>query len=202
MSEPLTAEYRLELTIVVAALVHKLRHYAEASPSLLSADGYFLFDRSGIASIQPRDAAAVWWAALKPAYNTTVAPPTWILHNRVGPVWNPVASGTLSGNGTNTSGIVYASQLTISLRTDNFKRVRQILMEQSTADHATKYFGYTDLHTNLPDLADCLVGTFGGGNNLHEWVRSRNKRELAESAPIISTTFDLNDKLRRARGVQ
>lgn len=202
MSEPLTATYRLDLTIDVSSQIHKQRFYVEASPSILSADGYYLFDRSGIASIQPRDAAAVWWSAIKEWFNTSVGPATWILYNFVAGAWNPVASGALTGNGTSTAPIEFASQVTISLRTSTFKRIRMVILEQSLLVQAGKSYTYSALHTVAPNTADAIFGTFGGGASFQAWVRSRNKKELDGSNPLVSFTFDLNDKVRRARGLQ
>lgn len=202
MSEPLTAEYRLELTYTVPNQIHKIRHYCEASPSVLAASGYFLFDRGGIADIDAGAAAQKWWTALLPLFHTSVLAPSWILHHRVGLAWNPVTAGVVTGAGSSGTTPNYASQFTISLNTDDFKRIREIILEQSRFVAAFKYVGYANLHSNAPAIADWLTGADADGEDGHQWVRSKNKKMLHATAPIVSSVYDLNDKVRRSRSVQ
>jgi hypothetical protein len=201
-AEPLTAEYRVVIEFVVPNLIHVMRCYAEASPSLLAPSGYFLFDRSGIASIDAKDAAQAWWTAVRPNYFSSVVPPTFRLENRVGVVWNPVSTAALTGAGTNLQTTSFASQFTISCRTTNFKRIKFIWIEQAQYQAAFKYIGGTALAVQSPLFAHSVDGTDALPTNLFNWARSRNKRELAISGAVISSTYDLNDKVRRSRHIQ
>lgn len=200
--QPLTADYRLELQITVPTLTHELRTYCQASPSILSVDGYYLWDRDGLATLIPSVCAQTFWNALRPVFHTDVLAPSWLLRNRVGSVWNPVAGGALTGAGTLSTGNILCSQVTISMRTDNFQRIRMLLLEQAVLAGAQKGFGSAGLHAAMPDLSDAIDGSDTEGSGYFQWARSKDKRQLAASGSIISYTWDLNDKIRRARGVQ
>jgi hypothetical protein len=202
MAQPLTATYRLGLHIVVQGLLHKQRFYARASPSILSADGFFLWERDDIADIEPHTAAQVWWNAVRGNFNDTVAAPSWLLEQRTGTSWNPVAGGAVTGAGTDTGDIQIATQFTISMRTTDFNRIRMVILESNSFELGIKTVGSAGMAIEWSTLASRLDGSAGLAGQLWNWVRSLNNIALAESGPIVSGTYDLNDAVRRARGVQ
>lgn len=202
MAQPLTAEWRITFSISVAGLIHKLRVYCAADVSILAASGYFVEDRTGIADIDAGDAAQAFWTSLRPLFKTTVSAPGWLLEHRVGSLWNPATSGTTTGAGTDTGSIFAASQMTVSLRTTDFNRVRIIVLESDLFDQGQKFYGYADLHAIAPALAEGIAGVDAIASGYFQWARSRNKKLVNEGAPIVSTVFDLNDKVRRSRNVQ
>lgn len=202
MSEPLTAEYRLVIVYTVPAQVHQMRTYCEASPSLLAASGYYLFDRDGLATLDAQDCAQAWWTAVKPWFHSSVVAPDYRLENRVGAAWNPVLTGTLTGAGTASGTPNYASQVTVSMRSTAFTRLRLILLEQSIMIAAQKQIGYGGLHAQQASLPEAIAGVDGNANGYFKWARSKNKKMLNATAPIISTPYDLNDRVRRSRSVQ
>jgi len=203
MPQPLTAEYRVRLDIVVSGLTHKFRTYAQASPSILAPSGYFLWDRTGLATIDSQDAAQSIWTALRGIYGSIVAAPQFILENRSGTVWNPVATGALTGAGTDGSSFFDASQLTVSLRTDNFQRIRMVILEQDHTSSPQKKSSMTAFKSAWTTaLGEAIDGTDADGNGYFQWARSLDNRMLQEASPFVSATYDLNDKIRRARGLQ
>jgi hypothetical protein len=203
MAEPLTAEYRISLHIVVGGLTHLLRVYCEASPSLLAASGYFVFDRSGLATIDAGDAAQAWWNALRTLYGTSILAPVWFLENRSGVIWNPVATGSLTGAGTVTGSFFDATQLTFSMRTSVFTRIRFVVLEQNKTQNPDKIQTLSELSASYGSaIAQALDGSDGNSDGIFNWARSKAKRELHSAAPFVSMTWDLNDKVRRARNLQ
>ena len=203
MAEPLTAPYRLELRITVATLVHKLRVYCQASPSALAPSGYYLWDRFDIADIDLTDAAQNLWDGLKPAFSAAVPAPTCLLYQRSGTVWNPVGVGVPTGVATgaiNSNGL--CGQLTVSLRTTAFHRARLNILEGNIISQAYKSTGVSGLTAILPLLATELDGTHGDPSDIWNWARSKSTEALNDFNPVVSTTWDLNDKLRRARNDQ
>jgi len=200
MAQPLTAPFRMTFSIVVSARTHKLRVYCQAAPTILSGYGYYLYDRGGIADIDPGDAAEAFWTALKPNYDADTNPPDWVLEQRDDIVWNPVASGSTTGVGTLGTPNKAAVQMTVSLRTEDFQRIRIITLEGGIFDFESKAVGYAGLSAVLPTLATHL--TTAGGGHVYEWARSKNTKLLHGSNPIVSTVWDLNDKIRRSRGYQ
>lgn len=202
MAQPLTATYRLGLHIVVSGLTHVQRFYARASASILSADGYFLWERDDIADIEPHTAAQVWWDTIKSRFHTSTAAPSWLLENRVSTAWVPVAGGAVTGAGTGTDPNVLNSQFTVSLRTTDFNRIRMVILEPNIFHTDQKLVGSAGMATDWSSLASRLDGSAALAGQLFNWVRSLNNVELANSGPIISATYDLNDAVRRARGTQ
>ena len=203
MAEPLTAEYRLRLDIVVGGLTHKMRQFCEASASLLAASGYFLFDRSGLATIDAGDAAQSFWTMVASVYGTSVTAPQWILENRSGVVWNPVTAGTTTGTGAITGSYFDATQFTISMRSTLFTRLRLIILEQNKTQNAAKINSLSALSASWSAaLAAGISGSDSDASGYFQWARSKNKRELNATSPFISSTFDLNDKVRRSRNIQ
>lgn len=201
MAQPLTAEYRLTLHYTVATLPHKQVTYCEASPSILATSGYFLFDRSGLATIDAGDAAQSWWSAFNNILNTTVAAENWQLEQRTGVVWNEVTAGTLTGAGGSSDAIQNTSQVTISCKTSDVNRIRVIILEQSRlTSNSGKNFGSAGLTAINAALSDAMTGADSDASGFFQWARSRNKKELHATQPIISIVFDLNDRIRRARG--
>jgi hypothetical protein len=203
MAEDLTAEYRLTIKPVTAGLTHLLRTFVEASPSILAASGYFVWNHNDVADIDSGDAAQALWTALKGIYDADVVAPDWLLENRDGVVWNPVAGGTLTGAGTATGTVAAASQLTVSLRTETFKRIKLVILESNNFSAGVKYDNFSEFEsdTSLTNLAHTINGADSDAAGYFQWARSRNKKKLHLTAPFVSATYDLNDKVRRARHV-
>lgn len=203
MAQPLTAPYRVELRITVDGLTHKLRAYCQASASILAPSGWYLWDRSDIASIDLTDAAQNLWNGLKPAFQNTVLAPQCTLYQRLGTVWNPVGTGVPTGAATGVFGAVgRCGQLTISMITTAFHRVRLNLLEPGVVSAAYKSVGVSGLTGILPLLATEIDGSHGDPNDYFNWARNKSTEALSDFAPVVSTTWDLNDKVRRARNDQ
>lgn len=202
MPQPLTAVYRMVLNISVSSLVHKFRAYAEASASIVSPDGYYLFDRNGLAVVEPNLAAQAMWNSVKGNYNTAVPAPTWLLEQRTGSSWNPVASGTTTGAGTSSGSIRLGGQFTASFRTTDFQRIRAVILEMDSFEFGVKLIGSGGFASVWSTFAAKWDGSGGGTSDPFVWVRSKDKKELAANGAIISGTYDLNDKVRRSRNAQ
>jgi hypothetical protein len=201
MAEPLTAVYRVDLTITIAGLNHKQFTYCEASPSLIAASGYYLWNRSGVALIDFGDAVNAWWTALRSVYDSQVTAVASVLSNFSGGTWNPVAAHTVT-LGTAPAGTAQGGgQLTISNRTDNFKRQRVILLE-TLVPVGKKYGSQAAFAAAYAAVAGAIDGSDSNVSGYFNWARSRNKKLLHPSTAIVSAVTDLNDRVRRARGLQ
>jgi hypothetical protein len=122
------------------------------------------------------------------------------LQTRSGTIWNPIAFATLSGGGAGNASTKAASQATFVLRDSAFKKIRAMVLEHTEGyvfhsldgtggSSATQFWagGYTGVDTN--------------SNAMYRWVKSRGDRFILGTGMAAGLTFDLNDKLKRARGL-
>lgn len=201
MAQPLTAIYRLKLELTVTALVHTLTYFVQASASILATSGYYLWDRNGIASIDAGDGAQSWWAALKTQYSSAVSAPNWLLEKFDAGIWFPVAGGSLTGVGTNGTAVHLATQITLTLRTEDFQRARIIILESSNWGIRPKSTTLAQCKSELGTaFMENISGEDADAAGIFNWMRSRNTKLLHPTSVVVGLSFDSNDKLRRGRG--
>lgn len=197
MPTPLVATYRIVTQYTVSSLVHVQHSYCQ--PDTVDGDDTTLVPRDGGAAILWSDAADKQWANAFTYWVVADDGAVATLEHRVGSIWNPVAFHTLTGGGGGS--LAAASQLTVVMRDTSFKKLRLTLMEGNTG-----YVGHSASGVGMPGDIDSLIYAFTTpvddracpGN----WVKSRSNLFLLESGTVAGATLDLNDKLKRARGLE
>lgn len=199
MSVALAATARIAIAYVVDGLHHVIHHYCAYNLVLGVPQ---LVDRDGITTILWTLAAGDLWSVAKGMFTAASVPsvPTATLESRSGALWNPVAVTSLVGIGTHGGTYNKASELTFVLRDTLFKKVRVNWLEG-----AFGYVGHsatgTGIEASVDGMANMYNGANAGANDPYRWVKSRGDRFLAPTGVIAGGTLDLNDKLKRARGL-
>lgn len=194
MSTVLVASWRITIPYTVTGQNHKVHAYARIATTTPS---FGLRHRDLTTVIPWTDAADQFNRYFGDAFLPAAA--TWgtvLLEQLVGSLWQPQATHSVTGTQTGTT--IPASQVTVVLRDTTFKKIRLVALD-------TKY---------QPPIrwANLPTGTVID-NNLVEWTgaytdtaspflwqvgRSNN---FLQADPIAGISVDLNDKLRRARGL-
>lgn len=195
MAQPLLATLRITLPYSINTVAHKIRGYA--SSAAVAGDATILERRSGVYTLPWTNQATQWANILSnglPASTDFGAP---VLEQRVGTVWNvisvaPVPTPTLAGT------FAPASQFTLVLRDLAFFKLKVILLDTNVTPPY-----HTVSTTGSPGSLNSLVaGYLSGGlaDNPYDWQKSRGDRFMAVN-PFVGVTGDINDKIRRARGL-
>ncbi len=200
MSQPLLATAKLEFQYTVSTFVHRLNMYIAYNDVL---GQHQMVDRDGITTILWTVGAQYLWDKIRAMYNPTAmpAPAQLSIFQRSGIFWNLIDIATLTGAGSSVGGETLANQYTWVLRDLQFKKLRFVLLEGIN--------GYTGHWQNglTPDPAmnavtNALSGADANANAPYRWFKSRGDRFLAATGNIAGLTLDLNDKLKRARGLE
>lgn len=200
MSQILLANWRATLHYVVDGFPHISNHYCDALVDTGSLVGYSLLDRDGATHIHLEDAAQRWGDLIGSIlYSTLSSVGSVLLEQRSGSVWNPVVSSTPVS--VSMTGFTYnkASQMTTVLRDTAFKKVKDLAMESVVlvGKHgvAVPSSAFVE-HAYLLSFTD----GFTGPSDPYRWIKSRGNRYLA-TVPFVGYTTDLNNKIRRRRGI-
>lgn len=199
MAVPLTAAFRLNFAYTVQGLTHSLRMYCKAQVALTDNSGYGVLARDDSTIIGATDAAQGVWDGIRPFFSAAVLPPQVTVQARVLTQWNPVATPIVTGNGSAGGGSSPASQLTITLRTVTFDHLRVLVLEALGAIPA-KYTGVIPFSLAYPSLGT-LWGSTAPSNGPYHWQVGRDNQHVQAGQAFVSAATDLNDKVRRARGL-
>lgn len=199
MATTLVPTYRMEFSYVVTGLLHKVRHYVNVDTST----PVKILKRDGTTAITPAAAAAGFVDAFQSGYG--VNQPTafgWIFQHLVTGVWLPVATGTEPNENTVTTPQQLGAQVTSVFRDTAFKKVRLIELESIVPGpfHFANLAAATSFNAALGGLLQQYDSTFTVTNPPFEWVVGRSGNYLATN-PLVGVTWDLNDKVRRARNL-
>lgn len=199
MSTPLTATDRFEFEVFVSGLPHKIHAYCKRTVPLMGAEQ--IINRDGSTPMDAGDSAQGFWNGIRGIFDTTVVAPSVVLQNRSGIVWNPVASYTLTDAGSAGGSIYLASQLTVLINDTAFKKIRLTLMEPNEG-----YVGHSPTGLGITGTIDAMIPTFtdssSASNSPFFWMKSRGDNYIAASGAVRGATLDLNDKLKRRRGLE
>jgi hypothetical protein len=199
MSVPLTATAKLQFVYSVKGLQHKLASYCAYNDVL---GQHQLVDRDGITTILWTTAAQTLWDALRQFYQAAdvTVPASVSLYQRSGFFWNLIDVFALTGAGNGASAANVAQQSTWVLRDSAHKFVRFVVLET-----LNPYVGHSangqGIGTVSNALSDELSGANVGASMGYRWIKSRGDRFLAATGVIAGLTYDVNDKLKRARGL-
>lgn len=196
MATPLAAQYRINFQITVDRLVHKLRTYLRVIPGS-GASGFDVVMRDGTTGIDTNTIADSLLNLIASSFQasvTTFDNPT--LEQLSGSAWLPIAPLTITVAPTGTAAYSPASQFSLTLRDSAFHKIRFILLETEDlpgqkffppgSGGAVAFFSY---FTTTPGA---------GSTHGHNWMRGRSDLYVSSAVAIVT---DLNDRLRRDRGI-
>lgn len=201
MPSPLTATHRLEFQYTVDGVLHKSHAYCHAIPSTLSdPTGFDLERRVPLTPIGAAAAIDAFWtnlnnimASAQTSFGVTV------LQVRAGTVFNPIAFRNTPVTPSQTGTYVKAAQVTVTFRGEDFSHLRVDILESllipgqhvaaipTTGMEGGWMAGYDPLRAVAADP--------------YNWQMSRNQQFISGAGGFVALTTDLNDKIRRRRGI-
>jgi len=194
----LTATHRITISYIVAGSLHKYRAYCKRQDPLIGDPA--VLDRDG-GLITWTDAAEGLWGLVNQLYNTAVAAASALFEERSGAVWLPIASATLAAVGTDATPYAPAQQITWVIRDTAFKKIRAVWLETSQP-----YIGHSNTVTGLSAGVNQVGAAYqeegAFTNNAFRWQKSRGDNYILATGAVAGVTFDLNDKLKRGRGLE
>lgn len=193
MATILTATWRATVPYTISGLAHKLHIYAKIATTTPT---FSVRHRNGIDSSDFDDIMDRLASRLTNVLPSGTVIGTCLFEQRSGSIWTPqysyLPTDTFSGS------LQPATQLTAVLRDTAFKKVRLTVLDTKIAAPA-HYPGLSG-----GGLDGFIAGWGEAGAVVPEdpwfWAVSRGSNYML-SSPFAGTTMDLNDKIRRARGL-
>jgi hypothetical protein len=195
---PLTATHRLNFQYSVLGFTHTVKLYCKRQDPLIG--GPALLNRDGTLT-DVVDAAQGFWDDIRGNYSDSVAAPGCLFEERSGSLWLPITGVTVAGAGGSSTPPSPASQFTMLIRDTAFKKMRLTLMEMrhGYVGHSPSGLG---IYTDLDVIANSYNGVGFGPHDPYMWQKSRGDNYILASGAIAGSTLDLNDKLKRRRGLE
>lgn len=199
MSTPLSATHRVEFQYTVDGDLHKARIYLGlGSASTPTSPTVQL--RAPLTDQAFSVIADGYWNAVAADYKS--ADTTFgnaILQEYSSGAWLPYAVYATAVTPAGSSAYVPAGQVTTTMRDSAFHKVRFIQLE-SDSPVGKKTVLIADGSIMDPPYGHSVNGTTSGtpAGMIFNWARGRSNLYLASSIAMVS---DLNDKLRRRRGI-
>jgi hypothetical protein len=197
MSTPLTADYRIKIEFQQNGQPHvwhgycRLNDLGDSPPSIK--------DRTLASPISWTDAAQAACDGLSFVWAALDADPIATLEHLVGILWLPQDFATLTSPASGT--LVPASMFTLVCRTSSNKKIRVIAME--TGDG---YVGHSPSGMGINGQADQMVPYWDGSSIIANapflWQVARNNAFIAATGGVAGGTYDLNDRMKRRRGLE
>jgi len=191
----ITASHRIEIQITGGSNLHRKRWYVDAVASG-DADGFDFSTPELGGSVGMSVALAAFFPLIRAIFSADMTLGNVILQEYFGGAYFPVGSAPLSNVGTAAGTFKVAQQTTIKWNDTAFKKVNDVFLETPNP-----YVGRIISAGLLPagllaytnDVLDPTSGHSGS------WIRSRGNRAIRS---FIAATYDSNDKVRRAAGIQ
>lgn len=197
MAVPYLAEARAHFIYQVASLTHTMNIPCNISVT----GGVYTIDANAGGAIGVQAAADAVGGDLAPLFSDDdFGGMTMELQEKVGLSW--VTRDTVTPAGTASASVVtvQASQLTLVLR-DISNHLAKIILLETVATLPYHYTSVGALAGNLLDFYKLFSVTSGTvANRPAYWMVSRGDNALMDQ-PLVGVTGDLNDKVRRARGL-
>lgn len=194
MSQPLIATWRLTQPYTVAGLVHKWRAYfriATTTPALT------VRARDGVTTFAIDDVIERVAQNMRNVLPTGATFGTALVEEHVGLIWQPryVHLPTPSAAaGTHFP----ATQITVTMRDSGFHFVRLVILDGNVS--APRHFATLPATSEINAWLAGYVSTAPNPEAPYFWQVSRSNLYLLDGG-FAGITLDLNDKIRRARGL-
>lgn len=200
MSQPLLATNRITLSYTVIGFAHKMHAYCIRGFDTPAGVPQVTF-RDGVTGLEWEDAAQGLWNAIRPMLEIPTAAATATFDELISLAWVPLAAAALTGAGQSSGSAKVASQATWVVRDTAFKFMRFIILE-----HTEGYVGHSPTGLTLGPTPANTTNDLNGVETLagepFNWQVSRGRRYILASGAIAGLTYDLNDKLKRGRGLE
>lgn len=197
MSVPLLASARMHFMYTIAGLQHVMNLYCAA----VEVSGVYNVGLNAGGNITVQQAADAVGSGMCPMLTAADCTSfTATLQTLTGGVWFPrstvVVAGTLAASGTTIKG----GQVSLVLRDISNHLMKVILLESQApvGFRTTSPAGLSTAASNFYKLFSVTSGTVTNRPAL--WAVSRGDNALF-AEPMVGFTTDLNDKVRRARGL-
>lgn len=191
---PIGVTHRIEIQIIGGSNLHKVRWYLNAIASS-DADGFDFETPSIGGSVGMSVALALFFPLVRAVYSADMTLGNVLLQKYQTGAWLPVGSAPLGNVGTAAGSFKVAQQTTTVYNDIFFKKVRNIFLETPNP-YVGRIISAGALPAGLAALvADTLDKTAGHSGS---WILSRGGSLLQN---YIATTYDTNDKVRRAAGI-
>jgi hypothetical protein len=160
-------------------------------------------ERDGVTQTSWITCAQAHWDAIRAVYgNTTPATVSAALETTQdgGDTWILDDITALSGGGSAPTNELKAGQLTIVVRDRNFYKIRIVLLE-----HSLYYTNHSANGLGIDAATDALINKLNGVTLTTKtgwfWQVGRSGEYFANTGAIAGVTADVNDKLKRRRGL-
>lgn len=197
MAVPLLVTWRAVFSYIVSGLTHKLSLWCEGDNP---GGTYVIKDTTGGTTYTLSTVVAAMATALEYLYpNTDPTGLTLTLEEKVGLAWIPRGSASDTMDGSLGTANFLTSQGTVVLRDISGHMAKVVFMEGAIIPpyhYVTSAGAPTAVQNFLKEFTSAAVQT---GAPWH-WMLSRGGNAMQDS-PLIGFTGDLNDKIRRARGL-
>lgn len=197
MSTPLSAVNRIEFQFIVDGQPHRFRHYCRVAASL-DPSGYSVNARPPGTPIGVSVAVDRVWTLLAPIYpaaNSSFG--SAVIQQFSGGAWLPIAAWNTAVTPSAGFAYVKAGQLTMTMRDSAFHKVRAIWLEQG-APIPFKTTSPTGGGAQLNAIAAGYTSPSAIAFDPGLWVRGRSDLYISS---FVSFVTDLNDRVRRTRGI-
>jgi hypothetical protein len=188
----------MKFSYIISGLTHVNVVYTDAS---LVAGVYTMFDRLAGFTLDPQNGADGWAGSFS-ALNPATGGPTsalWELQELVGVSWITRVSGSTSLTTVSSTTYFAAAQMTVTLRAISANKLKVVQLE-NIAIPPYHYIAAGSLPS--PFASWYAKWTMSGSSPYGpwRWALSRGGDALMDD-PLVAITGDLNDSVRRARGL-
>lgn len=197
MAVPLLVTWRMKFSYIVRSLTHVMNIYCDAA----AVGSVYVINANAGGVLDLQDCADAVGSKMAPCFlDADLTSINYQLQEKVGFAWITRASGTVSGTPATTGTTQPASQCTLVLR-DISSHFAKIILLETKIPAPYHIISRLDLDQPLKDFYDLFSADSGTvANRPSLWMLSRGGNALM-SQPLVGATGDLNDKVRRARGL-
>jgi len=197
MSVPLLATFRMRFSYIVMGLTHTMNIFCAASVT----GGVYSINANAGGAIGVQDAADAVGGKMAPLFlDADLTSFTYQLQERSGGTYITRQTGTPAGTPAATGTTRQASQCTFVLR-DISNHFGKVILLETILPAPYHIISRADIDEPLKAFYDLFSVTSGTvANRPAYWAVTRGDNAYM-SEPLVGMTGDLNDKVRRARGL-
>lgn len=197
MSVPVLATHRMHFSYIVAGLTHTLNLFCSASGTGTAA----LLNYLAGGTLTPQEGSDATAAGVAPFFaSADFGGWAWALQKYVSGTWVTENSGSSSLTGTAAVVTVKASQMTIVLR-DISNHFAKVVLLEGYFTPSYHFVSASALSGDIETVYNTFSKTSGSDPDRPAlWMVSRGDNKLMDE-PLVGLTGDLNDRVRRSRGL-